>query len=153
MNGVLDLSVLTEFPRKYLLRMKGIGRTGTWEIEKTLNEKGLGFLEGEFGPPKTLESAKAEIRERYVLINRSVYFIKPDSAAVVKIGVCGEDPMKRLRALQTASWENLKIIGLLKNGSLHKERELHEKFWKHHIRGEWFRLDQEILDFIGSACN
>ena len=70
------------------------------------------------------------------------YFIRCNDK--VKIGRT-QDVQRRLEALQTANPDTLTLLGYIE-GDL--ERYLHNKFQKHHFRGEWYYLDQEIMDFI-----
>lgn len=70
------------------------------------------------------------------------YFIRCNDK--VKIGRT-QDVQRRLKALQTANPDTLTLLGYIE-GDL--ERYLHNKFQKHHFRGEWYYLDQEIMDFI-----
>ena len=70
----------------------------------------------------------------------------------VKIGWSRMHPGRaRISQLQTASSEPLELIGVL-NGTLEDEAELHERFMRNHIRGEWFRRAEEILShFSGNG--
>lgn len=70
------------------------------------------------------------------------YFIR--CGRRVKIGRSA-DVLKRFAALQTASPQKMKLL-LVVAGD--REKELHERFVRHRLHGEWFRLSEEILQFI-----
>lgn len=72
----------------------------------------------------------------------SVYFITCREIGMVKIG-CARNPFVRLATLQTAFPLELKIEAHLK-GSYALEKEMHERFAKERVRGEWFRITPEI---------
>ena len=73
-----------------------------------------------------------------------IYFI--ECADAVKIGY-SEDPRVRFGTLQTSTPHNLNWLGVM-YGDMDTEARLHEAFSKHRIRGEWFRLTDEITDYI-----
>lgn len=76
-----------------------------------------------------------------------VYFIK--NGNVVKIGR-SEAPYKRMKDMEVANHANLEMLALV-DGGLKREKSLHKRFQKHHIRGEWFTLDPAILRYIKSV--
>lgn len=73
------------------------------------------------------------------------YFMKAGNR--VKIGKAVQ-PDVRLRELQTGCPDELVILHLIPGGE--NERILHRKFERLRIRGEWFHLQDEILEFIAS---
>lgn len=78
-----------------------------------------------------------------------VYFIR--CGMNVKIGFA-VDAHKRMAGLQTACPDRLELIHTIP-GTMADERELHKRFAASRIRpdGEWFRLTDDILQFIGGA--
>lgn len=91
---------------------------------------------------KTKESkSKAEIQ----ILSR-VYFIKGESTGNIKIGH-SRNPEGRIRGFQTASSEKLTIIKTIEGGEK-VEKELHQRFAHINIRGEWFRAEPELNEFI-----
>jgi len=70
-----------------------------------------------------------------------VYFISDGNA--VKIGT-SDDPIRRLRDLQTG---NPRLLDLLGISRLQTESEFHEIFKDYHLRGEWYELNKKILDY------
>jgi hypothetical protein len=73
-----------------------------------------------------------------------VYFIRCGDK--VKIGYSAR-PMDRLKALQTAHPEELQILRIMP-GDQRTETRLHYMFRQHRVRGEWFLLAPEILQYI-----
>lgn len=76
-----------------------------------------------------------------------IYFIKEYDK--VKIGFSESKPKERLSQLQTGNAYELTMIFLME-GDRDDEVWLHELFSDHAIRGEWFRLDREIIEYIES---
>ena len=80
-----------------------------------------------------------------------LYFISTTRKNVVKIGIAN-NPKKRLKTFQTAHYEELIILRVIKveNRALafKLETALHQKFKKYHIRGEWFKLTPTVMNFI-----
>ncbi len=73
-----------------------------------------------------------------------VYFVRAGDA--IKIGRTG-NLAARLRALATASAVPLELLAAVPGGAA-QEARLHRR-WRHlHIRGEWFRADEELLRSI-----
>lgn len=79
-----------------------------------------------------------------------VYFIG-SSSGFVKIGFSFH-PEARLRQLQTAHVETLTLLGSVV-ATEDTESTLHERFSHLRVRGEWFRLGQEIQAFIDDLPN
>jgi hypothetical protein len=64
---------------------------------------------------------------------------------LVKIGRTSRAELKRLREYQTGNGRTLTILAVMRGAS---ERKLHKMFARHHVRGEWFRMAPEIMEFI-----
>jgi hypothetical protein len=73
-----------------------------------------------------------------------VYFIANGDA--VKIGIAN-DVFKRHTALQVGSSSRLRLIGLVDPDKF-SEGAVHARFAHLRIRGEWFWLKPEIIDFF-----
>jgi hypothetical protein len=71
------------------------------------------------------------------------YILQGEESGNIKIGWTTGPPTERLRAIQTGSWESLRLIGTL-DGNV--EAELHRKFYGERTAGgtEWFRPDAVI---------
>lgn len=80
-----------------------------------------------------------------------VYFIA--SGGFVKIGI-SMDVVRRSYAIQSANPEVITPLGFIQQptllDALQLEGELHQRFWRAFHRGEWFRDDVSIRDFIAA---
>ncbi len=81
----------------------------------------------------------------------SIYFIQAVTGGPIKIGFSAQHPESRLYSLQVGNPEELQIIATM-SGTKNFEKEVHRRFYKHHIRGEWFRDDPEIKGFISERA-
>lgn len=95
-----------------------------------------GIANGEIDTPPELPKPKYK--------SSHVYFFQQGD--FVKIGWSNKW-RKRLIALQTATPHEIIALAIYRGGPS-MERELHAKFAHHRARLEWFRRDQEILDYI-----
>lgn len=78
-----------------------------------------------------------------------VYFAREGrlwSDALVKIGV-SRDPRGRLAQLQRNHQRTLRLVGVVPGGR-EVERQIHERFASSRLRGEWFRVTEELEAFI-----
>lgn len=79
-----------------------------------------------------------------------VYFVQAECGdsylGPVKIGHA-EKFKNRFATMKVANFHELKILKLIK-GDRSKEKEIHQKFAGLRIRGEWFRPDQSLLNYI-----
>lgn len=78
-----------------------------------------------------------------------VYFIKELALGSIKIGV-SRNVEERLAVLQRGMPQKLECIGFIK-GDFKDENLLHDKFSHLRIRGEWFKADDELLDFLAKS--
>jgi hypothetical protein len=78
-----------------------------------------------------------------------IYFISEEGCNTVKIGVTNNkfSLENRINTMQTGNSKNLILIGVVK-GFYKEEKKLHKKFLKHHIRGEWFKLSDDIISYF-----
>lgn len=91
------------------------------------------------------------IAEETKTFNTTIYFISPiDNLKIVKIGQTNRNAEERLAGLQTAHYQELKLLAwiLLPQGY---EKMLHLAFADHRIRGEWFHRTEEIDVLIEQA--
>lgn len=66
----------------------------------------------------------------------------------IKIGFTSKLSLwTRLKTLQSANHIELVLLGYL-HGTDSDELALHRRFQELHIRGEWFRAEGELLDFV-----
>ena len=75
------------------------------------------------------------------------YFIQQENGGNIKIGFTTQEPEKRLANLQTGSAYTLRIVGLLHGN---KENKLHKKFSDIKVKGEWYKNNKELVDYISS---
>jgi T5orf172 domain len=80
-----------------------------------------------------------------------VYFILNQDNQAIKIGFA-KDVRKRLKALQTSSSCQLRLMGAIKTeNSLTAntlEVSLHKRFNALRLSGEWFRADLDLMEYI-----
>jgi hypothetical protein len=74
-----------------------------------------------------------------------IYFIQSGRSEFVKIGHCSGEPSIRLGQLQVGNPERLRLIAV-KEGGKEVETRWHAMFEHLHVRGEWFRWDDELRD-------
>lgn len=75
-----------------------------------------------------------------------VYFVLDRWSRAVKIG-CSYQPERRLKALQTAHPNELKLLFVIDAAEC-SEADFHERFAAAHLRGEWFEVKGELREFI-----
>ncbi|WP_027517823.1 GIY-YIG nuclease family protein [Bradyrhizobium sp. WSM1417] len=73
-----------------------------------------------------------------------VYFVR--AGEFIKIGSAA-DVRQRLINVQTGCPFTLEPLLVLRGGAA-RERQLHSRFRAGHIRGDWFRLTDDLLAFI-----
>lgn len=71
-----------------------------------------------------------------------VYFAQAVGGGPIKIGFT-ELPSSRLSQLQTGSPKRMRFTRLVP-GDRADEELMQSRFWRYHIRGEWFRADPEL---------
>jgi len=69
-----------------------------------------------------------------------------DEKSFVKVGIAKE-PCKRILAIQSSSPVDLSLLGYLP-GNESLEKRLHRFLEEHHERGEWFRYNREVHEYI-----
>lgn len=75
----------------------------------------------------------------------SIYFIRCTATGSIKIGLSA-NPWKRLSKMQSDSPGVLEMLGA-EPGGADREAELHQRFAKDRLRGEWFRPSDEIVTY------
>lgn len=74
-----------------------------------------------------------------------VYFAEAVGLSAVKIGY-SSDVLQRVQDIQVHCPVEVSVIGVIP-GTRETEAAVHRRFAAAHIRGEWFRLWPEILEF------
>ena len=78
-----------------------------------------------------------------------IYFVKCAATQLVKIGYSAT-PDKRFAQLCVGSASPLVLLGVIEGGQ-DKEREIHQRFAEHRVRGEWFALNAALQSVIDTA--
>lgn len=82
-----------------------------------------------------------------------VYFILNQDSNAIKIGRA-KDLEKRMKALQTSSPAKLKLIKFIQVEGSEKAQELeqllHQQFGGIRLAGEWFKAEENLLEYISS---
>jgi hypothetical protein len=79
-----------------------------------------------------------------IVVESCVYFIR--CGEFVKIGKA-DDLIKRFKGLRTSMPHDLELLMSLP-GSVPEERGFHDRFAAHRHRGEWFRLEGSLAEFL-----
>lgn len=82
-----------------------------------------------------------ENRQKYI------YFVKAENG-FIKIGIT-RDVLRRFFNLQTSSPLSLTLVASMP-GTEEEEAQLHSRFEKHKVKGEWYSPATELLDYISS---
>lgn len=75
-----------------------------------------------------------------------IYFIQAVSGGPIKIGYAA-DPEKRIAEIQRMSPIELRTLKVIE-GDLRQEKGLHKHFAKFRLHGEWFNLNEGMLDIV-----
>jgi hypothetical protein len=75
-----------------------------------------------------------------------VYAIQAGADGPIKLGVARR-PEQRLRDLQTANASELRLVATWP-APRWEEADLHEMFAHARIRGEWFRPEPDLLEYV-----
>lgn len=77
----------------------------------------------------------------------TLYIVEEFGGGHCKIGIsAGNDLQRRVRELQAGNARGLKVVRSLASPEARKlERVLHSRFWKRHVRGEWFAVSGEEI--------
>lgn len=94
--------------------------------------------------------------KKTVAIGSGVYFLKPIGHEVVKIGISKSVPT-RTKQLEESMPYQLENLLTLQPPSYYCLRDLesclHQHFASERIKGEWFKLEKPILEFIRNKSN
>ena len=82
----------------------------------------------------------------------NIYFIGSVESGTVKIGK-SSNPEKRLARLQTGNSSRLFLYGVIKGVNEYYETRLHKRFEDIRLEGEWFKLTDELIQFIVSKTD
>jgi len=80
-----------------------------------------------------------------------IYFLKAEDTDRIKIGY-SKNVRNRLRSLKSESPVKLRLVTYIK-GDIEKESEIHSRFERYRIGGEWFKFEGELKDYILNLKN
>ncbi len=78
-----------------------------------------------------------------------VYFAQA-SAGKVKIGFTESTLKTRAAALQNGNHDKIEMVGVIHGAGKVTERDLHKRFEKDRLNGEWFNPSPALLEIISS---
>jgi len=81
-----------------------------------------------------------------------IYFIQAGSLGPIKIGRTNNGAKEKLKELQVGCPEKLYLVGTIE-GNKTREGQLHYKFKKYQIRGEWYEPKAELTAYIYKNAN
>lgn len=136
--------------------VKKMGLENQWIVPHSINKSIAAYRMSSNDPNKIKEvnsifNCKFDplFKERVVNPDSEyIYFIKDTKNNTIKIGITG-NIKNRMSALQTSSPYKLELIKLI-DGDINKEKELHLRFDKYRLSGEWFESSRELLEYIDS---
>lgn len=100
-------------------------------------------------PPRQRRGGRRAGGQRFGEAGGYVYFVYDPACQAVKIGK-SSDPARRIAGFQTASASKLTLLAT--EGpyadAYAVEGRLHRRFWRHRIRGEWFRAVPEVMAYV-----
>lgn len=77
-----------------------------------------------------------------------IYFVQPEGGPI-KIGYTLNDLRKRMAYYQPQIGLPFFVLGTME-GVKEEESRLHQRFARLRLRGDWFRPEPELLDFIAA---
>ena len=101
-------------------------------------------------------SSKLHITSVHGSIPAYIYFVQAGYIGPIKIGVA-QDVDKRIKDLQVGN--HMALLLIAKIGPFSEthayciEKNLHKKFRKHHVRGEWFSRNINLKDINELSIN
>jgi len=82
-----------------------------------------------------------------------VYFIRKGDQDIFKIGMTRNEPEVRLSQIQTSTSDKLNLYGAIHSKYPRKlELELHKKYDKYRLSGEWFNLSEKDVKTLLNNC-
>ncbi len=75
-----------------------------------------------------------------------IYFIQQGELGPIKIGI-SENLERRFGTARTFSPYSLRVLAIMK-GSRKEEKQLHQKFRKEKLNGEWFCPSKKVIQYI-----
>lgn len=79
----------------------------------------------------------------------NIYFLVAEELSLVKIGKA-RNVEKRVTFIQTASPVELELVSVLRSVEPTQENLIHSRFDGQRTRGEWFKLNDELREFVNA---
>jgi hypothetical protein len=112
------------------------------EIEKLKNMEHI----KKYSSQKAIERIENDLDNKNKL--ECVYFIKEGDDDIFKVGYT-RNLIERLETLQVGNSRNLSVYKtIICNSASFYEKFIHHKIQKYHIKGEWYRLSKDFIDFL-----
>lgn len=95
--------------------------------------------------PNVIEQNDDDLR-----VGGLAYFIQHATGGAIKIGISA-DPTMRLQNINMSAHDPQYAYLATEHGGRPREAELHARFAHLRMHGEWFRPEQELLEYIEEA--
>jgi hypothetical protein len=79
-----------------------------------------------------------------------VYFMRQEGTGFMKIGRAN-DPLRRLGNVRVGSPQPVYLVGSVLEHNGFSEKIAHQVFSEYWFRGEWFREEGRLADFVGNS--
>jgi hypothetical protein len=100
-----------------------------------------------FAPETQRDAARHGIKRE-----GAVYFLAGECTGLIKIG-WSKDPIYRARDIAAECSERLLYLGTLGPCGRSRETDLHRQFAHHREVGEWFRLGDDLCEYLRRELN
>jgi Meiotically up-regulated gene 113 len=118
--------------------------------DDVLTARDLARQEAGHSPAHWLE-VRQRNRERLRHSGGDVYFLQHETGGLIKIGVSVHVP-SRVASLNAQTHDpRYRVLAIIPGGGTLYERIFHDEFAHLREHGEWFRAEQDLLDFIARA--
>ena len=83
----------------------------------------------------------------------NVYFIRSNASGLVKIGKTTKPIEKRLSQISTVCAGGIELLASLNDVDVSLENDLHIKFKRLRVHGEWFLYEKDLIEYVCSIKN
>jgi hypothetical protein len=150
-SGFLTLSDLTAASPASLRGFSGLGQRSIIELVDVLNNVSVPheWYEALMLDAATVGGRKVLPERQPVSARYVVYFMGCESFVKIGLSACIE---QRHRSIQHATPFTVSVLAVIErdgpSGIATLEAELHERFAAYRHRGEWFRYEGELADYV-----
>jgi hypothetical protein len=117
---------------RYSVRGQTYGHVRNWEKHQRVDNAGKARVPGKDDP------------EAWMQTQMYVYFVQQGENGPIKIGRAS-NVARRVRQIQVSNPAPLRLLASIDGD---REMEMHERFMKSCISGEWFKPEDELLQFL-----